>query len=99
MLIYHLLISAILSVLFFILLWNLYILRKKNPPKINDAGLPFVSVLVPARNEEVNIKNVLVSLLEQDYPRYEVIVLNDSSEDKTGEIIASLKNTYANLKI
>src|SRR5260221_14656226 len=99
MLIYSIIISAILTVLFLIFLWNLYILRKKNPTHISEADLPFVSVLVPARNEEVNIKNILVSLLEQDYPNYEVIVLNDNSEDKTGEIITSVKNTSPKLKI
>lgn len=99
MLIYNILISAILTVLFFIFIWNLYILRKKNPPHISDTDLPFVSVLVPARNEELNINSVLVSLLVQDYPNYEVIVLNDNSEDKTGEIIDSIKITYPKLKV
>ncbi len=98
MLIYNLIISAILIVLTLIALWNLFILRKKKIPKIPDDKLPFISVLIPARNEELNIKNVLASILEQDYPIYEVIVLNDNSEDKTGEIIDTLKKTYPKLK-
>jgi chlorobactene glucosyltransferase len=98
MLIYNLIITAILPVLAFIALWNLFILRKKKIPKIADDKLPFVSVLIPARNEEFNIKNVLSSILEQDYPDYEVIVLNDSSEDKTGDIIDALKKVYPRLK-
>jgi chlorobactene glucosyltransferase len=94
---YNLLVTAILFVLLIICIWNLFVIRKKKfqPPE----NIPFVSVLVPARNEEINISNVLTSLLEQDYPNYEVIVLNDSSEDRTGEIIAGLKIKYKQLQV
>jgi chlorobactene glucosyltransferase len=94
---YNLLITAILFVLLIICIWNLFVICKKNflPPE----NLPFVSVLVPARNEEINISNVLTSLLEQEYPNYEIIVLNDSSEDRTGEIIAGLKTKYPQLRV
>jgi len=48
---------------------------------------PKVSVILPARNEESFIKKCLNSLLEQDYENYEIIAINDSSEDDTGKII------------
>lgn len=96
---YNILVSAILFVLLIICIWNLYLLRRRNYPSIKNSELPFVSVLVPARNEELNIKNILRSLLMQDYPKYEVIVLNDNSEDKTGEIINALKIEYPELKV
>jgi len=99
MLIYNLTITAILSVLLVICIWNLYILRRKKYTGKADKDLPFISVLVPARNEEHNIRNVLASLLVQDYPNYELIVLNDSSEDKTAEIINELKNEHPHLKV
>jgi chlorobactene glucosyltransferase len=50
-------------------------------------SLPFVSVLVPARNEERNLDACLASLAGQNYPNYEVIVLDDRSSDRTWEII------------
>src|SRR5215204_5625039 len=50
----------------------------------------FVSVLVPARNEAANIEQCVRSLLAQDYPHFEVIVLDDQSEDGTGAILARL---------
>jgi len=46
-----------------------------------------VSVLIPARNEEANIRRCLDSLLEQSYPNYEVIVLDDCSQDRTWQIL------------
>ena len=68
-------------------------------PKLSDESLPFVSVLIPARNEEHNISQIVNSLLIQDYPSYEVIVLNDNSEDSTGEILSSIKKIHPELKI
>jgi len=48
---------------------------------------PKVSIIVPARNEEEFISKCLDSLLDQDYQNYEIIAIDDSSEDSTGEII------------
>jgi len=51
---------------------------------------PKVSVLIPARDEEVAIKQCVESLLAQDYPNIEIIVANDRSTDRTGEILQKL---------
>ena len=48
---------------------------------------PKVSIILPARNEEKFIGKCLDSLIDQDYENYEIVVINDSSEDSTGEII------------
>lgn len=82
-----------------ICIWNLYILRRKKYPDLPDSALPFVSVLLPARNEEHNISQIINSLIVQDYPSYEVIVLNDNSEDKTGAILEEIKKVHPELKI
>lgn len=71
----------------------------KQPPREPSCALPFVSVLVPARNEERNIRDCVESLMAQDYPRFEVIVSDDRSEDRTGEILEELKGRYANLRV
>ena len=60
---------------------------------------PFVSVLVPARNEASNIEPCVRSLLEQDYPQFEVIVLNDHSTDDTGVILERLQTQNNSLRI
>ena len=49
---------------------------------------PKVSIILPARNEEEFIGKCLDSLIEQDYTNYEIIVVDDSSDDATGKIIS-----------
>jgi chlorobactene glucosyltransferase len=53
-------------------------------------GAPRVSILVPARNEARNIQACVSSLLAQDYPNFELIVLDDHSEDETGLLLREL---------
>ena len=65
----------------------------KNVPKLlpiansHIIDYTMVSIILPCRNEEKYIEKCLDSLLLQDYPTYEIIAINDSSSDKTGEII------------
>jgi chlorobactene glucosyltransferase len=60
---------------------------------------PLVSVLIPARDEEDNIAACLESLLDQDYPNYEVLVLDDSSGDHTWMILKRYAKKANKLKI
>ena len=57
-------------------------------------GLPRVSIIVPARNESEHIEAALLSLLQLDYPDYEVIAVNDRSEDATGAILDRLAGEW-----
>lgn len=58
-----------------------------------------VSILVPARNEARNIRRCLESLLAQDYPLLEVIVLDDGSTDETPEIVAEMAREDPRLRL
>lgn len=60
---------------------------------------PLVSVLIPARNEEKNIKKCVTSLLKSDYPRLEIFVLDDNSRDKTYEIVRRFSIREKRLKV
>ena len=60
---------------------------------------PMVSVLIPARNEELNIRECVVSVLSQDYDNYELLVLDDNSEDKTHDILISIMEETKKLKV
>ena len=53
----------------------------------NEANYIPVSILVPAYNEEVTIIDTINSLLNLDYPEYEIIVINDGSTDNTAKLI------------
>lgn len=55
---------------------------------------PLVSVLIPARDEEIHIERCIQSLMNQTYTNYEVLVLDDNSTDKTGEILSRLQTLY-----
>jgi len=86
------------SILILVVLTNWLVLRRagRHPePEI----FPQVSVLIPARNEEGNIHTCLLSLLSQDYPDFEVIVLDDQSEDGTLGEINRLKEECPELKM
>jgi len=56
-------------------------------PKSILKSPPLVSVLIPARNEEKNIRRILNSIIKQDYPNLEILVLDDSSTDTTSDIV------------
>ncbi len=56
--------------------------------------VPRVTIIVPARNEADHIEAALVSLLQLDYPDYEVIAVDDRSEDATGEILDRLESQW-----
>lgn len=58
-----------------------------------------VSIIICARNEAENLREFLPSVLTQDYPFYEVIVVNDCSEDDTYNVLGEYLVKYPNLKV
>lgn len=63
---------------------------KPSDPAPGGSGPPFVSVIVPARNEALDIVECLLSLTASTYPSFEVIVVDDRSDDGTGELARAL---------
>jgi len=55
--------------------------------RMTEAILPGVSIIVPARHEEAHLPRLLESLIHQDYPLYEIIVVDDASTDGTASIV------------
>lgn len=65
----------------------------------NERIPPPVSVIVAARNEEDNLPALLEALTEQRHPDFEVVVVDDASTDRTGEISAQWKTRLPNLRV
>src|SRR5207253_1730761 len=65
------------------------------------ATWPFVSVVVPVRNEAAFIRDTLLQLLTQDYPadRFEVLVADGRSTDATRAVVAELQTRWPNLRL
>ncbi len=77
--------------------WALRRLASYSPAP--NAPLPFVSILVPARNEAANIAACVRSLLAQDYAAFEVVALDDASTDDTGAILHALAAEAGRLRV
>lgn len=75
------------------------LLRAVPPACRGEGGSPLVSVVVPARNEEGKIGRCLSSLLAQDYPNLEIIVVDDRSTDRTAEIIEEFARRDARVRM
>jgi poly-beta-1,6-N-acetyl-D-glucosamine synthase len=71
-------------------LYNISVNNKKSEP---------VSVIICARNEANNLKRFLPSILEQNYDSYEVIVVNDCSEDNSDDVLGELLIRYKHLRV
>jgi poly-beta-1,6-N-acetyl-D-glucosamine synthase len=89
-------ISLLVQLLYY---WALYsrlaFYRDKGNPGPNKP----VSVVICARNEFQNLQENLPLILQQDYPEFEVVVVNDSSDDDSIELLETLSKEYENLKI
>lgn len=77
-----------------------FFLRKKSAEtkRLDGAVWPGVSVVIATKNEEFNLKDKLGFFLEQDYPEFEVIVVNDASADDTEYVLKAFSKLYPNLK-
>lgn len=85
--------------------------KQKKPEPLDEKDFPFVSIFIPAHNEENTIEDTVRSVCQVDYhkepeeedgkrePQYELIVVNDGSTDRTGEILSKLKEEYPQVKI
>ncbi|PZX20765.1 cellulose synthase/poly-beta-1,6-N-acetylglucosamine synthase-like glycosyltransferase [Breznakibacter xylanolyticus] len=80
-------------------LFYLIVMRKVSRPfpTVHSSRLPAVSVVVCAKNEAANLSKFLPIILTQDYPQFEVVVVNDASTDDSDMVLAQMKISYPNL--
>ena len=60
---------------------------------------PKISIIIPARDEEKRLPNLLNSIAKQNYQNYEVVVVDDNSSDNTGQVASSFKERISNLRV
>src|ERR1700720_2260905 len=68
-------------------------------PALSLDGAPLVSVIFAARDEAEKLPGAIQTLLAQDYPHFEVIAVNDRSQDRTPAILHEYERTNSNLKV
>ena len=94
-----LLLSSIVS-LGLLLLYYTYFFLKLNIYKSNNSNFTEpISIIICAKNEFKNLKDKLPFVLKQDYPNYEVIVVNDQSVDDTVVLLKEFEKQYPNLVV
>ena len=86
------------TVVLLIALTNILILHRTRS-RVKLQQYPTVSILVPARNEERSLSECIQSLLEQDYPSFEVIALDDQSSDGTYAILEQIAISQPKLRV
>lgn len=88
--------TALAIEVIYYLVFVVRVLRFKQPVK---EQLPPVSVVMCVRNEQENLLNHLELILTQDYPDYEVVVVNDRSRDETSDVLKAFKARHQHLRI
>lgn len=93
---------VLLVVRYLVLLWLGYLHHveaRAAGPSSEAIHLPPVTIIVPAYNEGAVIGAAIKSLLELDYPAYEVLVVDDGSSDNTREVVAALEGRYGDVTV
>ncbi len=93
---YGFLAAVIVQVFFYFFLFGIFVFSK--PQKKTTKNVP-VSVIVCAKNEAENLKTFLPSLLNQNHPNFEIVLINDASNDNTLEVMEQFSQVNNNIKI
>ncbi|HTC20695.1 MAG TPA: glycosyltransferase [bacterium] len=78
---------------------NTRLFVKPPPADTKRKKWPFVSILIPARNEEKRIDPCIRGMLQQDYPAYEILILDDRSTDRTFNVVQAYAKRNVRLKV
>ncbi len=93
-------ILLLIQILYYLGIYNRIHIRNRAVKRDNinfSQDLPPITVIICAREEVENLRHNLVSVLEQDYPEFEVIVINDGNTDESEDYLVLLSEKYPNL--
>ena len=86
----------VIQIVFYLFLFGKFSFSKSEFQ--NDNSFP-VSVIICAKNEEKNLTKFLPLIAEQNYPKFEIVLINDASMDNTLEVMQNFKNSFSTNKI
>ncbi len=89
-------VSFVIQLVYYSAVYIRVLFNKKNGKVENFEPL---TVIISARNEAENLRKFLPEILNQDYPDFEVLVINDNSEDDTSVVLNEFQLKYKNLKV
>lgn len=89
--------TFVVQMIYFWFIFGRFSLNRKKPVS-NNSAMP-VSVIVVAKNEYHNLSRNLPLILEQDYPDFEVVVVNDNSDDDSAELLKTFSDSYEHLNV
>lgn len=94
------LLSFIIQIIFYLYLFRRpyrYVSKCNNGTnkQLSEAKYPGISIVITAKNEAENLSNNLPLILEQDYPNYQIVVVNNGSTDNTENVLNELRNKYS----
>ena len=101
-LLYQYIVAGILLLIMINFIINSFLFKNTIRHKLPENFLkenPLISILIPARNEENNIKKCINSLLKQDYENFEILVLDDGSTDRTADAVNKLIKKDPRIKL
>ncbi|WP_027124415.1 glycosyltransferase [Gelidibacter mesophilus] len=101
MIIFHVLFYIFIVVIFIQLFFYAYVFSnvKQKKDEKTSSNKPPVSVIVCAKNEAKNLEKFLPFILDQDYPNFELVLINDGSTDTTLKVMERFKTHHSNIKI
>lgn len=99
--IFDILLLGLVAVVLFQLVYYIFIFGKFSfsKPQVHTLKNIPISVIVCAKNEAENIKKFVPLLLEQDYPTFELVLIDDASIDETRELLEAFEKQYSNVKL
>ncbi|GGG41638.1 glycosyltransferase [Bizionia arctica] len=95
-LLYIFVVAVVIQIIYFFILFGKFAFLKEQ--KQSPQNLP-ISVIICAKNEAKNLKKFLPSVLEQDYPNFQIVLINDASYDDTFEVMEEFANIHDNIKL
>lgn len=94
---YALIVVVLIQVFFYLHVFGKFAFHKSK--KTNNTPKTPVSVIICAKNEAENLKRFLPSVIQQDYKDFEIVLINDGSNDKTLEVMEAFSLSNRNIKI